>query len=507
MTPRPPPHFHVAIAGSGFGGLGMAIRLRQEGIEDFVIFERAQDVGGVWRDNSYPGCACDVQSHLYSFSFAPNPHWSHAYSAQPEIHTYLRDCADRFGIRPHIRFGHTVLDARWDDESQRWHLETSGGPFTADVFISAAGALSDPAIPQVPGLESFQGKVMHSARWDHGHSLAGRKVAVIGTGASAIQFVPRIQPRVGKLVLVQRTPPWVLPRGDRAIGPWKQWLYRNVPGVQLLVRSLIYVMRELLVFGFMNPWLLKIAEWIARRHLAQSVPEPRLREKLTPNYSLGCKRVLLSDDYLVSLTQPNVELHTSPLSAVREHSILLADGSEHEVDALIFGTGFQVQEQPIAKLIRGRHGLTLAEAWADTMKAHVGTTVSGFPNLFLLMGPNTALGHSSVLLMLESQIEHVMGALRYLEGRNLAAVEPTPDAQAGFVRHVDARMQGTVWNQGGCSSWYLDAMGRNSTLWPGLISSFKRRVERFEPSEYVAITRNTQASSVNPERRRMLSHG
>ncbi len=493
MSPRRPPHFHVAIAGSGFGGLGMAIRLKQEGLEDFVILERSQDVGGVWRDNSYPGCACDVQSHLYSFSFAPNPSWSRAYSPQAEIHAYLRDCADRFGIRPHLRFGHTVLDARWDEARQRWCIETSEGSFTANVFISATGALSDPAIPNLPGLETFQGKVMHSARWDHGYALAGRKVAVIGTGASAIQFVPRIQPEVGKLLVLQRTAPWILPRGDHPISQRAQWLHRKVPGARFLTRWLIFLFRELMVLGFLYPWILQRVQRLALRHLERSVPDPLLRARLTPNYTMGCKRVLISDDYLGSLTQPNVELVTEPLREVREHSIVLADGTEHEVDALIFGTGFQVQDMPIARVIRGRHGLILKEAWGDTLKAHVGTTVSGFPNLFLLMGPNTGLGHSSVLLMLEGQLEHVLGALRYLEGRELAAVEPTPEAQAEFVRQLDARMQGTVWTQGGCASWYLDATGRNSTLWPGTISSFRRRVDHFEPSEYVAITRQVRA--------------
>jgi cation diffusion facilitator CzcD-associated flavoprotein CzcO len=485
----------------------MAIRLKQQGIEDFVILERSHEVGGVWRDNSYPGCACDVQSHLYSFSFAPNPNWSRSYSPQPEIHSYLRDCADRFGIRPHIRFGHTVLEARWEDGPQRWHIETSGGAFTADVFVSAAGALSDPAIPQLPGIEKFQGKTMHSARWDHDYPLTGRKVAVIGTGASAIQFVPRIQPQVGKLVIFQRTPPWVLPRRDRALSPRMQWVYEHVPGVHRLTRWLIYALRELLVYGFMYPWILELVQRVAMRHLEQSIPDPELRAKLTPDYSLGCKRVLLSDDYLPSLNHANVQLVTERIREVREHSIVTADGTEHEVEAIIFGTGFQVQEPPIARVIRGRHGHTLAEAWGSTMTAHLGTTVSGFPNFFMLMGPNTGLGHSSVVLMAESQIEHVLNALRYIEGRNLAAVEPTPEAQAEFVRYVDSRMTGTVWTQGGCSSWYLDATGRNSTLWPGSISSFKRRVEPFEPSEYVAITRHVRPTSVRQERDRRLAHG
>lgn len=507
MSPRHPSHFHVAIAGSGFSGLGMAIRLKQEGIEDFVVLERAQEVGGVWRDNSYPGCACDVQSHLYSFSFAPNPGWSRSYSPQAEIHAYLRDCADRFGIRPHLRFGHTVREARWDDRLQRWHIETSEGRYTADVFISAAGGLSDPAIPKLPGLETFQGKVMHSARWDHSYNLAGRKVAVVGTGASAIQFVPRIQPQVGKLLLLQRTPAWVLPRGDRAISPARQWLYRTLPGAQQLTRWLIYVLRELLAFGFLHPWLLRLAQRLAVRHLEQSVPNPELRARLTPQYTMGCKRVLLSDDYLPSLTHENVEVVTEQIREVREHSILLSDGSEHEVDALIFGTGFQVNDLPMTHQVRGRDGRTLAQVWGGTMKAHLGTSVSGFPNFFMVLGPNTGLGHSSVILMIESQLEHVLGALRYLEGRDLAAVEPTPEAQAEFVRQLDTRMRGTVWLQGGCSSWYLDATGRNSTLWPGLISTFRRRVEHFEPSEYVAIARHVQSLPLPHESQRLLAHG
>lgn len=502
MSPRHPPHFHVAIVGSGFGGLGMAIRLKQEGIEDFVILERAQDVGGVWRDNAYPGCACDVQSHLYSFSFAQNPGWSRAYSPREEIQAYLRDCADRFSIRPHIRFGHTVLDARWDDDLQCWRIQTSEGLFTADVLVSASGALSDPAIPRFPGMERFEGKVMHSARWDPDYDLTGRRVAVIGTGASAIQFVPAIQPKVGHLRVFQRTPPWILPRWDRAIGGKRRWVYRTVPGAQRLVRWLIYALRELLVLGFMHPWLLRLAQRVAAHHLERSVADPALRAKLTPRYTMGCKRVLLSDDYLPALTRGNVEVVTEPIREVRERSIVTADGTEHEVDALILGTGFLVTQLPITKVIRGRDGRTLDEVWQGSMKAHVGTTVSGFPNFFMIPGPNTGLGHTSVLTMMEGQMEHVLGALRYLEGRGLAAVEPTPEAQDAFVRDVDSRLSASVWNQGGCASWYLDATGRNSVLWPGFTFTFRHRVERFEPAEYVAITRRARLASrsgVHPE--------
>jgi cation diffusion facilitator CzcD-associated flavoprotein CzcO len=467
----------------------MAIRLKQAGLHDFVIFERAHDVGGVWRDNMYPGCACDVQSHLYSFSFALNPGWTRAFSLQPEIQSYLRDCADRFGIRPHLRLGHTVQDARWDDGLQRWHIQTSQGTYTADVFILATGGLSEPAIPNLPGLERFEGKVMHSARWDHGYDLTGRRVAVIGTGASAIQFVPHIQPKVGKLVLFQRTPPWIIPSRDKPISAWLRWVYWRVPGAQRLARWLLYARRELLVLWFLYPWLNKLPQRIALWHLKRSVPDPVLRAKLTPSYTLGCKRVLVSNTYLVSLTRPNVELVTEPIREVRERSIFTAGGAEHPVDALIFGTGFQVTQMPMARLIHGRDGRSLSETWGGSPKAHLGTSVSGFPNLFILIGPNTGLGHTSVLTMLESQLEHVLGALRYLEGRGLAAVEPTPEAQAGFVEYIDSRMRGTVWARGGCSSWYIDATGRISTLWPGATFTFRRRVAYFEPTEYLAIPR------------------
>ena len=467
----------------------MAIRLKQAGVEDFVVFERAQDVGGVWRDNSYPGCACDVQSHLYSFSFAQNPGWSRAFSPQAEIHAYLRDCAGRFGIRPHLRFGHTVQEARWDDGLQRWRVQTSQGAYTADVFVFAMGGLSEPAIPQLPGLEKFEGKVMHSARWDHGHGLEGRKVAVIGTGASAIQFVPEIQPKAGKLVLFQRTPPWIIPREDHPISERMRWVYRRVPGAQRLMRWIIYALRELTVLGFMHPWLLQHAQRIALRHLERSVPDPVLRAKLTPSYTMGCKRVLISNDYLISLTRPNVEVITEPIREVRERSIITADGAEHPVDTLILATGFLVTQMPMARFIHGRDGRSLSETWEGSPKAHLGTTVSGFPNLFMLTGPNTGLGHTSVIIMMESQIEHVLGALRYLEGRGLAAVEPTPEAQAGFVQYVDTHLRGTVWAQGGCRSWYMDATGRISALWPGSTLAFRRRVAYFEPTEYVAIPR------------------
>lgn len=498
MPSRLPPHVRIAIAGAGFAGLGMAIRLKQDGIDDFVVLERADDVGGVWRDNVYPGCACDVQSLLYSFSFAPNPGWSRAYSPGAEIHAYLRDCVRRFHLAPFLRFGHAVRSARWDPIQRHWVLETSQGPLTADVFVAAVGALSEPVIPSLPGLERFRGKVMHSARWDTGHALAGRTVGVVGTGASAVQFVPEIQPAVGRLVLFQRTPAWVLPRGDQPIGALRKALYQRVPGVRWLAREGLRVLREGLSLGFQYPWILRLAQRWALRHMARVVSDPALRARLTPSYTMGCKRILISDEYLPALTQPNVEVVTPRIREVLEDAVVTEDGTTHPVDTLIFGTGFQVTDMPLGHHVQGRDGRTLAEVWAGSPKAHLGTTVSGFPNLFLLQGPNTGLGHTSVLLMMEAQLEHVLGALRYLDARGAAAVEPEPGAQDAFVREMDTRLSRTVWNQGGCRSWYLDATGRNAALWPGTTSAYRRRVEHFDPSEYVTLPRPASRSTGRP---------
>lgn len=482
-------HARVAIVGTGFGGIGMAARLKMKGIDDLVVFERASDVGGVWRENVYPGCACDVQSHLYSLSFAQNPKWTRSYSPQPEILAYLRDCADRFDVRRHVRFNHDVEDATWDDARQRWVIRTSQGSYTAEVFITAVGGLSAPAIPNLPGLQTFRGKVMHSAQWDSAYDLTGKRVAVVGTGASAIQLVPAIQPKVAKLHLLQRTPAWIMPRNDRGISGAVQRLYGSMPGAQRMVRGGIYALRELLAIAFVHPRILKTAQKIALKHLEKQVPDPELRRKLTPGYTMGCKRILVSDDYLPAVAQPNVELIAHGAREVREHAIVAADGTEREVDAIIFGTGFHVTDMPIGEKVRGRDGQTLAQVWRGSPKAHLGTTVAGFPNLFMLQGPNTGLGHTSVITMIESQMEHVLKALAYMEKKNLAALEPTEEAQQAFVAEVDQKMTGTVWMQGGCASWYVDATGRNSTLWPGFTFTFKRRVERFNPREYVGTAR------------------
>jgi cation diffusion facilitator CzcD-associated flavoprotein CzcO len=474
----------VAIIGSGFSGLGTAIELRRRGRTDFVVLERGPDVGGTWHYNTYPGCACDVPSHLYSFSFAPNPDWSHTYSAQPEIRAYLRRCADQFGVRQFIRFGTEVTGARWDEDARRWRLETGGGEVAARVLVSATGPLTEPNVPPLPGLESFAGTTFHSARWNHDHDLRGARVAAVGTGASAIQFVPAIQPQVAQLHVFQRTPPWVLPHTNRAITGLERRLYRMFPSLQRLVRGGIYTAREALVLGFVKePRLMRLIERGARRHIERQISDPELRERVTPRYTIGCKRILPSNRWYRALDRPNVELVTSPIRAVRPHSIVTEDGTERAIDTIVFGTGFHVTDMPVGRLVRGRDGRTLEEAWQGSPRAHLGTAIAGFPNLFVLLGPNTGLGHSSMVYMAESQIAHVMDALQEMRKRGADVVEVRPEVEERYNAAIDERMRRTVWSTG-CASWYLDANGRNSTLWPGWTWEFRRRVARLDPAEY-----------------------
>ena len=491
-----PRHARIAIVGGGFGGIGTAIRLKQRGWEDFVILERASDLGGTWRDNDYPGCACDVQSHLYSFSFAPYGGWSRTFSPQGEIWAYLRECASRFGIAPHFRFGHEVTGARWNDGAARWDIETSGGRMSAAILVLANGPLSDPVIPDIPGLGSFEGVTFHSPRWRHDVELAGKSVAVIGTGASAIQFVPRIQPLVKRLHLFQRTPPWIMPRRDREIPSWRRRLYATVPGLQAMVRGGIYVTREAMGIPFRHPAVAEVVQHLAIRHLQRSVRDPVLRAKLTPSYTIGCKRILISDDFLPSLEQPNVELVTAGVAGVDARSVIDSGGVRRDADVIILATGFRATDPLLAPHVYGRGGRSLAEEWRGSPKAHVGTTVAGFPNLFILLGPNTGLGHSSVLLMLEAQIEHVLGALALLRARGAASIEPRAEAQDAFVRQTEGRLARTVWNSGGCRSWYLDRTGRNSSLWPDGTWRFRRRVARIDPTEYVT-SRGANGDAMN----------
>ncbi|WP_236833982.1 NAD(P)/FAD-dependent oxidoreductase [Blastococcus sp. KM273129] len=487
-TSAAPREVRVAVIGSGFAGLAMGITLRQRGETDFVLLERAGDVGGTWRDNTYPGAACDVQSHLYSYSFAPNPDWPRAYSEQPEIQAYLQATADRFDVRRHCVFGAEVTDARWDDAARRWQVRTTAGEFRAQVLVSAAGALADPTYPDIPGLETFEGTVMHSARWDPSHDVGGEHVAVIGTGASAVQIVPAIQPQVESIAVYQRTPPWVVPRTDHPVKPWARRLYRLVPGVQRAVRGALYALREFLVIGMAKRRaFLRPVGRLARAHLHRQVRDPRLRAALTPDYTIGCKRILISNDYYPALCAPNAELVTAGIAEVRPRSIVTRDGVERPTDTLVLATGFHVTDLPIAERIHGRDGRSLAEVWAGGMVSNRSTTVAGFPNLFLLVGPNVGVGHTSMVYMIESQVAYVDDALRTMAAEGLAVLETTPQAQAAYRDLIARKSQGTVWLGGGCASWYLDEHGHNTTLWPDFTFRFRRLTRRLDRENYVGV--------------------
>ncbi|WP_284745722.1 flavin-containing monooxygenase [Amycolatopsis sp. RTGN1] len=457
----------VVIVGTGFSGLGMAIQLRKEGRDDFVILEKAHDVGGTWRDNSYPGCACDIPSHMYSFSFEQNPGWSRAYSPQPEIWRYMREVADKHDLRKFVRFGQEMTGARWDADENRWHVATRGGDeFVAGALVAGVGALHLPQVPELPGIENFAGPAFHSARWRHDVDLKGKKVAVIGTGASAVQFVPKIAPEAGELTLFQRTPPWIMPKADHEMSGRTRALFKAFPPAQRAYRNLLYWLLEARAIGFNGQsWVMKLGQRLAKRNIDRAITDPALRRKVTPDYTMGCKRVLISNDYYPALARDNVDVVTDGVKEVREHSVVDAAGVEHEADVIVYGTGFHVTDAFDDLEIVGRDGRNLGKEWAtEGMRTHLGITVAGFPNLFFLLGPNTGLGHNSVVFMIEAQISYVAEALRLARGK---AIEPKPEVQERFNVAIQRKLAKGIWTRGGCKSWYLDAKGVNRTIWPG----------------------------------------
>lgn len=481
------PDHQVTIVGAGFGGLCMALQLVRAGESNFVVLEQAQEVGGTWRDNQYPGCACDVPSHLYSFSFEPHTGWSRMYASHDEIQAYLVACSHKHGLREKIWLSTALTEARFDEVHHVWHITTSTGrQFSTRMLVTALGALSRPAIPQLPGIERFAGRVFHSSRWDHSLDLQGLRVAVIGTGASAIQFVPHLQARAEQVHVFQRTPAWVLPKGDRPFTPTELDRMRRIPGYRRLFRWRIYWRQEFTGLGFLvAPSLMARAQSLATRFLKKHIKNPALRERLLPRYTMGCKRVLLSNDYYPAMAKPNVKVHgMDELQAVTERGVQVA-GQELAVDALIYGTGFRATDLLTPLRLLGRGGVDINTVWAEQgLSAHKGVCVAGFPNLFMLLGPNTGLGHNSAIFMIESQVQYILKGLARMRARGATAVEVKPQAQEAFAQEMDQRTQGTVWKSG-CKSWYLDAKGRNVTLWPGFTFSYWWRLLRFKASEHL----------------------
>lgn len=463
----------------------MGIRLRKAGITDFLILDGGDDVGGTWRDNHYPGCACDVPSHLYSFSFQPKPDWSRKYAPHDEIQAYLKECCDKFIPISQVHLNRRLRCARYAQEDASWRLECEDGQvYECQVLISAMGGLSRPAMPVIRGLERFCGPAFHSSGWRHDIDLSGKIVGVIGTGASAIQFVPQIAPRAKQLVLFQRTPPWILPRRDRPIRKSWQWMYRKFALAQKLVRGLTYLQMESRALGLSRyPVLLRIMERLARRHIAAGISDASLRAQVTPRFRLGCKRVLLSDDYYPALARPDVHLETSAIESVQEQGVTLANGEFVALDVLVYGTGFQATSPVPAGLIIGRDGRDLTDSWRDGPEAYLGTTVAGFPNMFMLVGPNTGLGHNSIVYMIESQIGYVLQCLETMQDQGLRSLEVRADVQAEFNRNLQQAFHGSVWSSG-CESWYLHQSGKNTTLWPGMSFQFRRRMKRVNFSDF-----------------------
>lgn len=479
----------VIIVGTGFSGQCMAIKLHEAGFDSVLLLERAPSVGGTWRDNHYPGAACDIPSHLYSFSFALNPDWSRTYPGQPEIETYLRGTAERYGLLQRTRFDTLVTGAAFDARSQTWRVETQRGSLRSRYLVLATGGLSEPAVPTLPGIEDFQGKCFHSARWDHACALEGRRVAVIGTGASAIQFVPQIAPQVGRLSVFQRTPPWIIPRGDRPFAALRKLANHWVPGAMRLNRWRIHWMNELAALGtVVDPKYMEWATKTALKHLEHQVPDPALRARLTPDYVMGCKRILISDDWYPALQRPQVELVTTPIERVTADGVLTTDGRHHPVDAIIFGTGFQATDAYGRLNLCGRLGIGLNDAWRGGAEAYVGASVSGFPNLFMVTGPNTGLGHNSMVFIIEANVAHIVGALQQARKRGATVVEVKREVQAAYNRELQQRLKKSVWVTG-CKSWYQDQRtGKVTTLWPGFSTQYWARARHFRPDDYLLFT-------------------
>ena len=479
----------VIIIGTGFGGIGMAIQLKQAGYTDITLLEKAPKAGGTWRDNTYPGAACDVQSHLYSYSFEPKHDWSRKFAPQAEIEGYIEHCITKYGLQPHIHFNQTVTAANFNEATNSWSVTTeSGDTYTANVLITATGQLNRPAVPAIPGRDRFTGRTFHSATWDHQFDLSGKRVAVIGTGASAIQFVPKIVSEVAKLDLYQRSAAWVVPKSDRPFTRLEQSLFQKMPFWDRAYRALIYVKNESRALAFTR--FNKILDVVARQAVNEAeakVSNPSKRKRIIPDYQIGCKRILISNDWYPAIDQPHLDLITDGIAEIDETGIVTKDGQHRPADAILFATGFRASEYLSPITITGRDGVLLNDAWSDGAKAFKGITVNGFPNMFMLYGPNTNLAHNSILYMLESQFRYVISAMNALAKYPNAAMDVREDRQTRYCSVVQKGLDGTVWDSG-CQSWYLDEQGRNIALWPGFTFSYRFATRSVDTADYRFIT-------------------
>ncbi len=474
----------VAVVGAGFAGVAAVVMLKRAGYDDVTVFERGERIGGVWHHNTYPGAACDVPSHQYEFSFAPNPRWSRRYAPQAEIQAYVEDVARREGVVDRIRTGTEVTGASWDAQRSRWTLETAAGPHEADVLITACGQLAVPSVPPIPGLDSFDGPAFHSARWDHSVDVAQKRVAVVGSGCSAIQIVPAIQPKVAHVDVYQRSPGWTIPKMDFAYSERTKRLFERFPALQRADRAAVFAFMELGAAGMTKQqWLLGPFRAVARRQITKAIKDPELRAKVTPKDEIGCKRIMLTDEWYPTLVKPNVDLVTDRIAEVTPAGIRTQDGTERPYDVLVLATGFEAHAFVAPMHVVGEEGKSLAEVWGGVPKAYLGTSVAGFPNMFLLYGPNTNGGTGSVIYTIEAGVDHVIAALRELDRRDAQRIEVRRRAAEEFDRELRAALRNTVWHSG-CTSWYVDEHGNDPSQWPWLWSQYRRRTERLDPDAY-----------------------
>lgn len=477
-------YHRVTILGGGFAGLGAAIKLKEMGIDDFVLLEKAKELGGVWRENTYPGCACDVPSALYSYSFEQNPAWSRVFAQQAEIKEYLFNVADKYKIMPHVKLEHEALTAKWSDAEQCWIIQTNQGEFRSQFAIMACGPMHEPVMPDIQGIESFSGEIFHSSRWRHDIDLTGKHVAVIGTGASAIQFVPQIQPQVKQLTVFQRTAQWILPKSDMPLLAPVRAMFKLLPLTQQLMRGSVYGIFETINGGIQSPAAMMQFQKLAKWHLNFHIKDAALREKLTPNFIIGCKRILQSNNWYPALAQKNVDVIASGLSKIEGNTLIASNGEQCEADIIILGTGFEIANPPIASRVYNRFNQKMSDVWQGSAEGYLGTMVEGCPNGFLMFGPNIAVS-SSAFIIIEAQLTYIMSAIKQALELGIQTIEPEPEITRKYNEKVQTALQKTVWNKGGCHSYFIDKNGRNSTVWPWTTFRLKQKLKHFDLKEYL----------------------